>query len=80
MDEKAALFDSLVAYAGVYRVEGDKFIQSYGCFVDRKQKGTTSVETLQLSGNRLTLTVGPMPFPRDPSKTMIRRQVWEKIE
>ena len=26
VDEKAALFDSLVAYAGVYRVEGDKLI------------------------------------------------------
>jgi hypothetical protein len=38
------------------------------------------VETWQLSGNRLTETLGPIPFPRDPSKTMIRRQVWEKIE
>ena len=26
VDEKAALFETLVGYAGVYRVEGDKFI------------------------------------------------------
>jgi hypothetical protein len=79
VDEKAALFDSLVGYAGTYRVEGDKMsLTPDVSWVE--SIGTASVETFQLSGNRLTKTLGPIPWPRDPSKKMIRREVWEKVE
>ena len=80
VDEKAALLDTMAGYAGVYRVEGDKLIYTTEVIWTESGKGTTRVETFQLSGNRLTTTLGPMPFPRDPSKMMIRRKVWEKIE
>jgi len=79
VDEKAALFDSLVTYAGVYHVVGDKFIFTNDVnWVE--SVGQTYEETFQLSGNRLTKTLGPIPWPRDPTKKMIRREVWEKIE
>ena len=78
--EKAALFDTLVGYAGVYHAEGNKFIFTSEVSWTEGSAGRTHAETFQLSGNRLTTTVGPMPYPRDPSKTLIRRQVWEKIE
>ena len=78
--DKAALFDTLSGIAGVYRVEGDKLIYTPEVIWTESGKGTPRVETWQLSGNRLTETLGPIPFTRDPSKTMIRRQVWEKIE
>ena len=78
--EKAALFDSLVGYAGVYRVEGDKFISTTDVSWTESTVGMDQVETWQLSGNRLTKTLGPIPWPRDPSKKLIRREVWEKIE
>jgi hypothetical protein len=80
VDEKAALFDTLVGYAGPYRIEGDKFIHTKDVSWTENLNGTTTVSTWQLSGNRLTTTEGPLPFPRDPSKTLIRRDVWEKIE
>jgi len=73
VDDKAALLDSLIAYAGSYRVEGDKFLQNIGVSWSEGEKGKTRVTTMELSGNRLTLKAGPMPFPRDPSKTMINR-------
>ena len=78
--DKTALFDSLVGYAGPYHVEGDKLIHTNDISWTENQNGKTVVERWQLSGNRLTLTEGPMPFPRDTSKTLIRTQVWEKIE
>jgi hypothetical protein len=78
--EKAALFDTLAGFAGVYRVEGDKLFFTYEVSWIESSVGTTSVETFQLSGNRFTNTLGPIPFPRDPSKKMIRREVWEKVE
>ena len=80
VDEKAALFDTLSGFAGVYRVEGDKLIQTIDVSWTETLNGKTQVVTYQLSGNRLMETVGPIPFPRDPSKTLIRRDVWEKIE
>ena len=80
VEEKAALFDTLASYAGTYRLEGDKLIYTTDISWTENLNGKTQVETFQLSGNRFTETLGPMPFPRDPSKTMIRRQVWEKIE
>jgi len=80
VNEKAALLDSLVAYAGTYRVEGDKFLQNMEVTWSEGEKGKTRVTTLELSGNRLTLKTGPIPFPRDPSKMFINVQVWEKIE
>jgi hypothetical protein len=78
--EKAALFDTLVAYAGVYHVEGNKLIYTNEITWGETGKGKTYVEKFELSGNRLTKTLGPMPWPRDPSKTMIRREVCEKVE
>ena len=80
VDEKAALFDSLVGYGGLYRVEGDKFIFTHEVSWVESGIGRPYEETWQLSGNRLTTTLGPIPYPKDPSKTMINRRVWEKVE
>jgi hypothetical protein len=80
VDEKAALLDTMSGYAGVYRVEGDKLIETMDVSWTETMNGKTQVVTYQLSGNRLTQAMGPMPFPRDPSKTLILRSVWEKIE
>ena len=80
MAEKAELFETLVGYGGAYRVEGDKLIETPDVSWTENLNGKTQVETRQLSGNRLTTTWGTTPWPRDPSKTMLRRQVWEKVE
>jgi hypothetical protein len=78
--EKAALFDTLSATSGVYRLEGDKLIWTYDASWVEHMNGKTIVQNWQLSGNRLTLTTDPTPWPKDPSKTMILRRVWEKVE
>jgi hypothetical protein len=78
--EMAALFDTLAGWSGAYRVEGDKLILSPDVSAYEYWNGTTRVYTWQFSGNRLTLTLNPIPWPRDPSKTQITRLVWEKIE
>lgn len=78
--EKAALFDTLVGWSAKYRIEGNKFIYIPDVSWTQTVDGTTRENTFQLSGNRLTLLGGPYPYPRDPSKMVIRRAVWEKIE
>ncbi|MBP1695402.1 MAG: hypothetical protein H6Q41_590 [Deltaproteobacteria bacterium] len=78
--DKAALLDTLVGWSGTYRVEGGKIVFAVDASWTEVWTGKDQVRNWELSGNRLTLMAGPMPFPRDPSKTVIVRQVWEKVE
>ena len=78
--DKAALLDTLVGWSGTYRVEGGKIIIAADAYWTEVYKGKDQVRHWTLSGNRLTLTSDTQPHARDPSKKMIVRQVWEKIE
>ena len=78
--DKAALFDTLVASSGMYRIEGDKLITIMDASWVENLNGKTVVLKWQLSGNLLTLTHDPIPWPVDPSKTLVNRRVWEKVE
>ena len=78
--DKAALLDTLAAWSGTYRVEGSKVTIKVDSSWTEVWNGKDQVRNFTLSGNRLTVTGAPSPFPRDPSKTAIVRQVWEKIE
>jgi Lipocalin-like domain len=78
--EKAALFDTLGGFSGRYRVEGSKLIVSVDASWSENWTGKDQIRNIQWSGNRLTLTTNPQPSGRDPSQTVVVRQVWEKIE
>ncbi len=80
VDDKLALFETLVAWSGTYRVEGSKIIIAVDASWTENWTGKDQVRHWTLSGNRLTLTSDPQPYARDPSKTVIIRQVSEKIE
>lgn len=78
--EKAALFDTVTAWSGLYRVEGGKIAIAVDASWVENWNGKDQVRNWVLSGNRLTLTSDPQPYGRDPSKTAIITQVWEKVE
>ena len=78
--DKTALFDTLSGLSGTYRVEGSKIIIAVDASWTEAWTGKDQVRQWTLSGNRLTLTSPPQPFARDPSKTVIIRAVWEKVE
>jgi hypothetical protein len=78
--DKAALFDTLTAWSGVYRVAGKKLIIRVDASWVEQWNGTDQTRNWELSGNRLTITADPFPFPRDPSKKVIPQLVWEKVE
>ncbi len=80
VEDKAALFNSMVAWSAVYRVEGNKIIYTYDASWTENVNGTTQVLNWELSGNRLTVTTDPRPWPQNPSKKIVHRRVWEKIE
>ena len=77
-EERAALFDSLCAYTGRYRLEGDKFITSVDTSWNEAWNGTDQLRTWALAGSRLILLTEPAPNPFNPSQTAVFRVVWEK--
>jgi hypothetical protein len=80
VDDKAALFETMTGWAGVYRLEGSKLIIRVDASWVENWNGKDQVRNWALSGIRLTLTSDPMPWARDPSKMVIVRQAWEKVE
>lgn len=54
--ERAALLNSLVAYSGKYRIEGDHWIASIDTAWNPAWDGTDQVRSFHIVGNRLTVT------------------------
>jgi len=79
-EERAALWDTLAAYSGTYRVDGGKFAVLVDVSANEIWNGTTQVRNWQLEGNRLTITTDRAPYSRDPSKMVVIRVVAERVE
>ena len=78
--DKAALFDTMGGWSGTYRIEGSKMIIAIEASWIEHWNGKDQIRNWELSGNRLTLKTNPQPYARDPSKTAVIQQVWEKVE
>lgn len=78
--EKAALWETLLAYSGPYRLEANKLITEVEISWNESWNGTKQVRFYQLEGSRLTLTTERRPYFRDPSKMYVARVLWERIE
>lgn len=68
------------AYAGSYRVDGHKFVMLPDTSFNEISNGTQEVRNWEMKGNRLLLSSDPRPWARDPSKKIVTRFEWEKIE
>ena len=78
--EKAALWDSMTAFSGTYRIEGKKIIVSVDTSWNEVYNGTEQTRNYELQGNRLISSSAPRPWGRDPSKQVVLRTEWEKVE
>jgi hypothetical protein len=80
VEERAALWDTLAAYSGSYRLDGSKFVVSVDVSANEIWNGTKQVRNWRLEGNRLTITTERAPYSRDPSKMVVIRVVSERVE
>jgi hypothetical protein len=76
--EAAALFRTMVAYAGRYTIEPDRVVHHVEQSWNQAWTGTDVVRFYKLEGNRLTLTTAPAPNPRD-GKMSVSTLVWERL-
>ena len=74
--EKAAAVDGFLAYAGRYTFGGDHVIHHVELSLFPNWTGTDQRRELQLTGNRLTLWVGPMLLGGRPQTAYL---VWERV-
>ena len=78
--DKAALWESMVAHGGSYRVEGNKLVMTPDTSSNESTVGTPTTRSWEIKGNRLILSSDPRPWHRDPPKTVVSRQEYEKLD
>lgn len=79
-EDKVALYKSLIAYSGTYKLEGARLITSVDVSWNQAWTGTAQGRTWKVEGQRLTLTTDKAPSFRDPKIMAYGTLVWEKIE
>ena len=77
--ERAALFNSLTAYAGTYSFDGKTITHHVDISWNEIWTGTDQVRDVNLEGNKLTLTTPPAPNGHD-GKMSVTILTWEKME
>jgi hypothetical protein len=64
-DEKAELFDTMIAYAGRYSVDGDRIVHDIEMSWNELWTGSRQLRFFTLYGDTLTITTAAGPSPRD---------------
>jgi hypothetical protein len=77
--EKKALYDSMLGYAGTFSVEGNKVIHHVEISWNQSWSGTDQVRFFKFDGDRVELSTEASPDPVH-GKMSVRRLVWQKIK
>ena len=79
--DRAALFNSMAAYTGMYRIEGDKCIIKVDVSWDPDWADTEQVRFFRVDGDRLQLSTSLMQQTARPEKGMARHiGTWERAK
>jgi len=76
--ERAALYESMIAYTGKYRVEGSDFVTTVDASWNEAWNGTEQRRRFRIEGDKLFIESAPAPSLSFPGKTDFRRLVWER--
>ena len=77
---RAALHESMLAYTGRYRIEGNEFVTTVDASWNEAWNETDQRRKFRIEGNRLVIESEPAPSILFPGKTDYRRIVWEREE
>jgi hypothetical protein len=75
VEEKVAAIEGFIAYAGRYRFLGDRVVHHVELSLFPNWAGTDQERTADFSGDRLTLSVGPILLAGKPQTA---RLTWER--
>lgn len=77
LEEKAALFDSMLAYSGTYTLHSDRVIHHLDASWNQSWTGSDQVRFFRLSGSSLEITGAPAPDPYT-GRSVVHRITFEK--
>jgi len=79
-DERSALLGSMIAYSGLYRLEGDRFITKVDTSWNESWNGTEQVRFYKVIDDRLDIVSAWGPSVVDPSQAIVRGILtWERV-
>ena len=70
--DRAALFQSMVAYTGTYRIDGDKWTTKVDVAANPALLRTEQERSFQLQGDQLQESTGMMTWAIHPEKGLVR--------
>ena len=71
-EDRAKLHKTMIAYTGIYRIEGDKFITKVDVSWNPEWDGTDQVRLFKLKGDHLEIVSAWAPSAIIPGRPMIR--------
>ena len=77
--DRVELFNTMLAYAGTFTVEGDKVTHHVDVSWNENWTGTKQIRHIRLDGRKLYITSDPQPGPVD-GQQVIGELEWEKVE
>lgn len=77
--QRAALFKSLFAYSGRYRLEGDKIVHEVEASWNESWTGTKQVRVAKVEGNELVVKTAPFRSPQS-GEEVVATALWERVE
>ncbi len=81
VEQKAELFRTMMAYTGIYRLDGDKIISKIDISWNEAWTGTDQERFYRLNADRLEIITAWMPNPFDPERQICRGILaWERAE
>jgi Lipocalin-like domain len=80
-EERASLFNTMLAHTGIYRVEGDRFINKIDHSWNEAWTGTEQVRFYKLDGDKLDVISAWARSATIPGEPMARGIVsWERVK
>lgn len=76
--ERAELFNTVVAYGGTFEVVGNQVVHTVDISWNETWTGTTQRRDFNIDGNRLTITVGPQIGVDGRRSTAVL--IWTKVQ
>ena len=79
--DRADLFKTMLAYTGMFRIEGDKWITKVDVSGNPALVGTEQARFFRIDGDRLQESTAFMPWAARPEKGMVRFVLmWERTK
>ena len=77
-EERSAAFQSMLAYSGKYRTDGNKIVIKVDIAWDESWNGTEQVRYYKIEGDELHIEAAPQPYANFDGKVMRGILIWAR--